>query len=379
MLKLGFWLVLSLIIYTYFIYPLILLTLSKMKSKPKKNKGFLPLVSMVISAHNEESVIDTKIRNCMELDYPKDKLEVMIGSDGSTDKTERIIENYSAQGIRLFKFRRRVGKVNILNNIIPQARGEIIVFSDANTIYSSSAIKELVKHFINPRVGCVCGKLILQKEKGSFERELEGIYWKYESFLKRLEGQMGFLLGANGGIYAIRKELFEPIPSNTIVEDFVISIKILERGSKVMYEPEAIAFEETSRSISEERIRKTRIGAGDYQALLLTLPMLNIFKGFPSFAYWSHKVIRWLVPFLLISLLILNILLIKERFYQYLFILQSIFYIGGLIGYLFSKNGFQFRLFYLLYYFIAMHWSLLIGFLKFMMGTQKVTWEKVNR
>ena len=342
-------------------------------------KSRLDLVSLVVSAYNEEEIIERKIMNCLELDYPKDKLEIIIGSDGSTDKTDEIIKRYSQEGVRLYRFNQRQGKVNVLNKLIYKTRGRIIVFSDANTIFKPSAVKELVKHFIDPRIGCVCGKLILQRANSSFEGKIEGIYWRYESFLKRLEGRMGSLLGANGGIYAIRKELFNPLPSNTIVEDFVIPMKILQKGYKVIYAPLAIAFEKSAKGISEQRIRKTRIGAGNYQALLLTLPLLNIFRGFPSLAYWSHKVIRWFVPFLLILLLIFNILLMKENFFQIIFILQACFYAGAAIGYFLSENNYQIRLFVLMYYFISVNWSLLMGFFKFIAGTQKVTWQKVNR
>lgn len=380
MIKIIFWVSISLVLYTYFIYPLILMLLRLLKSRiTVEEKDFYPSVSLIISAYNEEKVLEAKIINCLQLSYPKDRLEIIIGSDGSTDRTETIANKYIEQGVRFLDFSRRTGKVNVLNNIIPQAKGGIIVLSDANTIYEPNSIQELVKHFINPRIGCVCGKLILKKPDTSYGGEFEGIYWKYESFLKRLEGRMGFLLGANGGIYAIRKNLFEIIPTNTIVEDFVIPMKILENGYKIIYEPEAVAFEETSKSIAEEIKRKIRIGAGAYQAILLTIPMLNIFRGFPSFAYWSHKVIRWFVPFLLIFLLLFNILLIKESRYLYLFILQCIGYLGAFTGYLLNKNKIQLKLFTPLYYFVAMNVALLIGFFRFIMGLQSVTWERVDR
>ena len=173
MLKILFWITLSLILYTYFIYPLLLMLLSSLLPKGRTHqKGPLGLVSLVVSAYNEEEIIERKIMNCLELDYPKEKLEILIGSDGSTDKTDEIIKRYSQEGVRLYRFNQRQGKVNVLNKLIYKTRGRIIVFSDANTIFKPSAVKELVKHFIDPRIGCVCGKLILQRANSSFEGKI---------------------------------------------------------------------------------------------------------------------------------------------------------------------------------------------------------------
>jgi len=379
-LKLLFWMALSLLSYTYFIYPLILILLNVYKFKPDiNNETVLPHVAMVVAAYNEEKIIEEKIINYLRLDYPKDRLEIIIGSDGSSDMTANIVKKYATKGVRLYNFGKRIGKVNILNRIVPGLKAKIIVFSDANTMYEPNAIRELVKHFSNNSIGCVCGRLILNKPNDSYEGEFEGIYWKYETFLKRLESTKSSLLGANGGIYAIRKELFQILPSTTIIEDFVIPMKVLERRYGVIYEPQAIAYEETSRSIEEESKRKARIGAGAYQALLLTLPMLNIFRGFPSFAYWSHKVLRWLVPFSLILLFFLNVLLLGKALYQVLFIIQCVIYTGAFIGYLLSTKKHHLKLFTVLYYFVAMNVSLLVGFFRFFSGMQSVTWERVER
>ena len=169
-----------------------------------------------------------------------------------------------------------------MNSLVPQAKGDILVFSDANTTFEPDVLKKLVRYFSNDRIGCVCGKLVLKRAENSCGGEIEGVYWKYENFLKQIEGKMGLLLGANGGIYSLRKELFTRFPADTIVEDFVIPIAILQKGFKVVFEPEAVAYEDASKSIEEEVVRKKRIGAGDYQALFLTLPLLDIRNGLAS-------------------------------------------------------------------------------------------------
>ena len=375
-----FWIYIFFCVYTYAIYTLVLLFVRFISRKNYKiDSAYMPTISMIISAHDEEGIILEKIENCKRLNYPKNRLEILIGSDGSTDNTVKLISEDNTENIKIFDFKERRGKVSILKDLVRQAKGEILIFSDANTIYQPDAPKQLVKHFIDKRIGCVCGRLKLKSPNGCEEGEYESLYWKYESFIKNIEGELGVLLGANGGIYAIRKELFHDIPPDTIVEDFVIPMKILEKGRKVIYEKDALAFEESSKTISDERKRKIRIGAGAYQALLLTLPMLNIFKGFSSFAYWSHKVIRWLVPFFMIAILITNILLADIPLYKYLLIGQALFYFGAVIGYLMSKVRIHNRLCSLLYYFVAMNLSLLLGFFRFVSGSQQVTWKRVER
>jgi cellulose synthase/poly-beta-1,6-N-acetylglucosamine synthase-like glycosyltransferase len=336
-------------------------------------------VSIVIAAHNEEKVILTKIKNLAAMDYPKELIEIIIGSDGSDDATVNILTENSLSCMKIFDFKERRGKVNVLKDLVNSAKGEILVFSDANTMYEPDAVKRLAAHFSDLGVGCVCGRLKLRSPDNVKEGEYEGIYWRYESAIKRMEGELGAVLGANGGIYAIRKELFPEIPNNTIVEDFVIPMKILERGYKTLYEKDAVAYEDSSKTIADEGRRKIRIGAGDYQTLFLTLPMLNIFRGFSSFAYWSHKVIRWFVPFLMIIILGMNILLAHILLYKYLLIGQALFYSGAVIGYLINKTRMHNRIFSLLYYFVAMNLSLLVGFLRFVTGGQQVTWKRVAR
>ncbi|OPY61764.1 MAG: Poly-beta-1,6-N-acetyl-D-glucosamine synthase [Pelotomaculum sp. PtaU1.Bin065] len=382
MLEVIFWLSVISIFYTYIVYPVLIWIIAALFPWRQREGTIysLPKVSLLFSAYNEGKIIEEKVINCLSLDYPRESLEVIIGSDGSTDNTESIVNKFSGQGIILYRSKQRMGKVNVLNVLKRMASGDILVLCDANSIFDPQALKELVKGFSDKRVGCVCGKLSLRDNKFAAGGELEGVYWRYESFIKEQEGRLGVLLGANGGIYAVRKELFYDLAPNTIVEDFVLPLKILQGGHRVLYEPKALASEESSKYIEEEKTRKIRIGAGDYQALFMTLPMLNIFKGLSSFVYWSHKVIRWFAPFLLLVAFIANCFLVsRAESFAYLLVLQLIFYLSSWAGWYLNRRGWPIKVFLLSYYFVAMHISLLQGFINFISGRQKVTWKRVER
>lgn len=380
MIKTLFWLSTILIIYAYLIYPAILFILDRFRLlKEFYKSGELPKVSVMISAYNEEDVIGAKIRNLLSLDYPRDLLEIIIASDGSDDRTNEIVRKYTDKGIVLKDYKTRRGKVQVLNDVIPLAKNNIIVLSDANTFFKEDALKKLVRNFGNKRVGAVCGEIRFNSSKKNKMGELEGFYWRYEVFLKQMEGRHGFLLGANGGIYAIRKDLFETLPGNTIVEDFVIPMKILEKGYKVLYEPEAVAYEETAHSVVKEMARRVRIGAGDFQSLILTRRLLNPLRGFSAFSFWSHKVIRWFAPLLLTGSLFFNAFLVGEKLYLALFLMQIIFYLLALLGRILSGIHVHVKVLGFPYYFVSMNIALLVGFFKFLTGTQSVKWERTSR
>lgn len=381
--KLIFWLSAGLLVYGYIIYPLILLlTRSTVHGKRLAVSGereFSPSVSLLVSAYNEEKVIGPKIENLLELEYPRENLEIVIVSDGSTDETDNIVKTFAGRGVRLIRLEGRNGKVNTINKAVPQLKGEIAVFSDANTFYNKDAVKKLVRNFEDKTIGCVCGELHFYNEKQNEVGNLEGFYWRYEQFLKRNEGARGSLLGANGGIYAIRKTLFIPLPSDTIVEDFVLPMKILENGYKVIYEPEAIAYEETSHRIVQEMERRIRIGAGDFQALLLTWRLLNPMCGFTAISYFSHKIIRWFAPFLLIGIFASNTALAEDTFYHTILLLQCIFYFAAIAGRILARMNIRLKILGLPYYFVSMNIALFLGFIRFCTGSQRVTWNRTER
>ncbi len=370
-----------LILYTYLLYPLTLVFFDKVwKVSPREfEEGYRPKVSLLVSLYNEEKIIGDKLENCLKLDYPKEKLEIVMASDGCEDATNEIVGSYQDKGITLYAYQERRGKVNVLNTTIDKLKNEIIVFSDANTMFLPNAIDKLVRHFSDPKVGCVCGTLRFINPEGSRMGDLEGVYWKLETLMKKIEGKHGSLLGANGGIFALRKELFYKCPPDTIVEDFVVPMKIKSMGYEVLYEPEAIAIEEAAQNIQQEKQRRIRIGAGDFQALFRLLPMLNPLLGFSAWAFWSHKVIRWITPFLMITCFVLNILLLDKEIYQLLFLGQLLFYSFALGGYGIAKKNKHSKIFSLCYYFVSMNYALFLGFFRFLKGTQKVTWLRTER
>jgi cellulose synthase/poly-beta-1,6-N-acetylglucosamine synthase-like glycosyltransferase len=381
--ELIFWISASLILYGYIGYPVILLLLSRFHGDgPKiedRSPHTLPSVSLVIAAYNEKGVIGKRIENILELDYPKENIEIVIASDGSTDGTDDVVKKYSARGVKLFRIEGRVGKVNVINNVVPRLNGEIIILSDANTFYMKDAIGKLVRNFEDKSIGCVCGELTFYSGNENEVISLEGAYWRYEQFLKRSEGSRGILLGANGGIYALRRDLFVALPSDTIIEDFVLPMKILEKGYKVIYEPDAVAYEETSQKISQEMERRIRIGAGDFQALLLTWRLLNPLRGFTALSYFSHKVIRWFAPFLLMSAFVSNAALVGETFYNITAGAQIIFYVAAITGRVLSQLDVRLKFFGLPYYFVSMNIALFLGFIRFCTASQSVVWKRTER
>jgi len=373
-----------LVIYAYALYPLILLMISGINSMDRRpetgdRRPLEPSVTVVVSAYNEEKVIAERIRNVLDSTYPKEKLEILIGSDGSTDDTNKIIDEYASKGVRYLKWSERRGKISVINDLVEAATGEIVILTDSNTAYEKDAIEKLVRGFADERVGCVSGELIFRNTKENEVVNLEGVYWRYEQFMKRIEGVNGSLLGANGGIYAIRRNLFDPMERDTIVDDFLIPMKILEKGYRVIYEPQAIAYEETSKNIVQEMERRIRIGAGDFQALTRTWHLLNPARGFPAFAYFSHKVLRWLAPFFLICAFMSNMALLNHGLYRIMFIIQCIFYGAAIAGRMLAKAGVKAKLLGLPHYFVSMNIALFLGFIRFCTNSQSVMWKRTER
>ena len=381
--KILFWFIFGVIFFAYFGYPIVLYILSKVfgcKRNQEFNRNELPYVSMLIAAYNEEKVIGAKIENCLQLDYPKDLLSVWIASDGSSDDTNNIVKKYANvhKNIHLLEFP-RTGKSGMLNEAIKSIKDKIVVFSDANTEYSPDAVKKLVMHFYDPSVGCVSGRLIYRNPGETISGKGESFYWRYETLLKKLESKLGYVAGANGAIYAIRKELFEPFSRRTINDDFTLSMKIVKKGFKCLYEENALVYEDVAPTMVSEFNRHVRDGAGHYIAIVALLGLLNPLVGLRSFIYWSHRILRWMVPFLLIFLFIINITLFNEGIYKALFAVQVIFYVSAIIGWLGIK---YFKLPFILYvpfYFCNLNLALLMGFFKAVANTQKTTWERTER
>jgi len=390
MAQLFFWCGVLLLLHTYFFYPFLLFVLDgldQVRANVRYMRGGLdrrhraespvpPRVSLVIAAYNEASCIADKIRNSLALDYPADRLEVLVGSDGSTDGTNEIVRSFSDPRVRLVAGTRG-GKVSVLNRCIPAAAGEIVVLSDANTEIDTAALKKLVRHFDDPDVGAVCGKLRLYNPtRNDFE---ESSYWAYESLIKLYEGKRGAVVGANGGLYAIRRALFAQLPPGTICDDFVIPMRILDSGFRVVYEPAAWAQEETTEDYGLEFGRRTRIAAGNFQSLKLVAGLLSPMAGFRAFAFWSHKVLRWVAPALMGLVLATNVFLLDSLLYRIILGAQLAFYALALAG---RMNWFRGRLrkaCSVAYYFTTMNLALAVGFWRFLRHSQRAAWDRTAR
>ena len=376
--KIVFWLAVFLIVYSYFGYPIILMILGTVKRKKINKKEITPTVSLLVLAYNEEKVIREKIENSLDLDYPGDKLEIVVASE-STDKTNEIVREYTEQGIILYSFKKREGKQVMIYRVIPLLKGEIVVLSDASALYKKDALRKLVKDFNDPTIGCVCGELKYLNPQGVSIGETEGLYWRYETFIRKLESKVHSVLGASGSIYAIRKKLYVPI-SKYRGDDFEIPIKIAQQGYGVILEPEAVSFEKTSSTTKEEFRRKVRIVAWFWKStLILIKDSLKPFKGLLIFQLISHKLLRWLVPLFLALLFISNIFLTSYLLYRILLLAQIIFYLLSFWGYIEDqrKNKLN-RIINVPYYFSMVNFAAFLGFCKFILGRQGNVWEKTR-
>ncbi len=328
-----------------------------------------PSVSMVVAAHDEEAVLGQKIDNCLGLDYPRDRLEVLVGSDGSTDRTEEIARSYAFRGV-ILSSAPRAGKASVLNRLVPRAKGEIVVLSDANTFLARDALRRLLAHFEDPSVGAVCGQLRLG---GARE---ESAYWLYESVVKLYEGKLGCVLGANGGIYALRRRLYRPVPAQTITDDFVIPMRLLAAGHRVVYEPAAVAFEEAGPTSAEFK-RRARIGAGNLQALPLLPALWRAPRRGLALAFVAHKLVRWLGPLLLALALAGSLALWTSPLFRALLILQLAFYAAALWGSR-PRRGAAGRLCQLAHHFVAMNAALAVGAWRHLRHAQSAAWERTR-
>lgn len=383
-----FWILLILILYTYIGYPLILFLLTKIKSifraKIESELNFEPYITLFIAAYNEKEFIEKKIENTLQLNYPQEKIQYIWITDGSTDNTEGILKKHN--NFTVLHEKKRNGKTGAINRGMTYVKNPFVIFSDANTTLNKDAVKEIIKHFANPKVGCVAGeKRIKPQSKDNAVNSGEGIYWKYESYLKNIESDFNSALGAAGELFAIRTELFETIENDTILDDFIISLRIAQKGFKIKYTPKAYAIERASASINEELKRKNRIASGGFQAVLRLKALLNPLKN-PSlcFQYVSHKLLRWtLVPFAIFTLPIVNIFLVYNtitlNIYSILLGLQILFYFFVLLGFILQAKHMRLKIIFTPYYIFIMNLSEIIGFIRFVRKKQSVNWEKAKR
>jgi cellulose synthase/poly-beta-1,6-N-acetylglucosamine synthase-like glycosyltransferase len=383
-----FWFGVMIIFYTYIGYGILLYTVLRIKrifmsQTETELMPFtdLPKITLLIPAYNEKGYVAAKMENTQSLDYPKDRLDVIWITDGSDDGTPDMVRKY--EGVGLMHQKERKGKIAAMNRAMKEVRSPIVVFSDANTTLGKSALRRIAAAFSNPAVGCVSGeKRIVNKEKDIAAGAGEGLYWKYESALKRMDAELNTAVGAAGELFAIRTDLYREVENDTILDDFIISLRIAMQGYKIAYDPEAYAIESSSLTVQEELKRKIRIAAGGIQSVIRLAPLMNIFRyGLLSFQYISHRVLRWtLTPVLLPLVFILNIILSgTSGFYLNVLALQVLFYLAAIAGGILENNRIKIKGLFIPYYFLMMNWAVYRGFMRFLSREQTVLWERVKR
>ncbi len=371
-----FWVLLALLFYSYILYPIILKLVVSPKPVTLKKLDEYPPVDIIIAAYNEESCIKARIENALAQDYPG-KLQILVGSDGSQDATGEIIESFTDSRVQAYNFSVNRGKISVLNDLVAKSTAEILVFTDANTDFQPDAVSLLVRSF-DKNIGAVSGELILETEDGN--QNVDGFYWRYEQFLKESESQLGSMLGANGAIYAMYRKLYLPLPTDTIIDDFCIVMNVKKQGYDTIYNNQAVATEEVAPSIEEEFGRRVRIGIGNYKAFFANLWALSPTIGLMSWCYWSHKVIRWFAPHIMLALLIVNMLLLDTPSFMALFAGQCLFYAIAFYGLSQIKNGYKIPKFVaIISFFVSMNLALAKGFLRFCKGHKNGGWKSTAR
>jgi cellulose synthase/poly-beta-1,6-N-acetylglucosamine synthase-like glycosyltransferase len=385
--EIFFWIFAGVIVYTYVGYGFILFLLVKIKrlftNKTSINLQIkeLPEVTLLIAAYNEQDYVKAKVENTLQLNYPAEKLHQIWVTDGSSDETPERLKAYPE--VEVLHKPERAGKIAAMNRGIRFVKTPIVIFSDANTLLGKESIMKIAKMFSNPKIGCVSGeKRIFNAEEEAASAAGEGLYWKYESALKRWDAELYSAVGAAGELFAIRTELFNEVEPDTLLDDFIISLRVAMKGFKIDYDPDAYAIETASANVKEELKRKIRIAAGGIQSVIRLYPLLNIFKyRMLSFQYISHRVLRWTVaPIALFCVLILNIFLIQvSTLYLVTMALQVLFYLSAFTGWILENRKMKVKLLFIPYYFFIMNYAVFMGFGRYLKKSQSVNWERAKR
>ncbi len=388
-LKILFWIFLGIVFYAYVGYTILLLLINLFRlifcRHSKTDAGYTePAITLCIPAYNEERFVIPKVNNCMDLDYPAEKLNILWITDGSNDNTNELLCRYPE--IKVMYEHERKGKIHAMNRGMKMIQTPFVVFTDANTMLNREALKEIVKPFADPKTGCVAG----EKRVGELGRQKavgagEGLYWQYESLIKRLESETGSVVGAVGEIFAIRREYYEEVSDDTILDDFTLSLQMVRKGYRVKYTPKAWGMESASLNIAEEIKRKVRIAVGGLQTLTRMTDLLNPLKyGFLTVKYISHKVLRWtIVPLLFPFIFLLNLFIVaspeQSAVYTWLFILQCVFYLLVIWGSNIKNRQIKPKVLIAPYYLFIMNYAVIKGFFAFLSGDYSVKWPKVRR
>lgn len=375
-----FWASITLLIYTYLGYPIFLYIIGRfIKNNHTVDEEIYPKVTLLIPAYNEEKDIEAKIQNSLELDYPEERLEIIVSCDGCTDRTDEIAKEYIKAGIKCLSFKERAGKMAVLNKTVPIVKGDIIVFTDANAMLDIKAIKNIVRHFGDKKVGCVCGEKNILTNKGFGTEKSESLYWRLESFLKRWESYISSCSGADGSLYAIHKELY-PFPKDNmlIMDDMIVSLKIVEKGYRCIYEPKAKAFESSSINTFDEFTRKVRILSGSLTAIWEVKRLLIPFISPIAFQLWSRKVLRWVGILFMISAFFSNLFL-KGIFYKTILWIQGVFYLMAILGLVMEIKKKRVSIFYIPFYFCLANLAQIVGIWSFWKKKNQPAWKRLER
>lgn len=380
-----FWLSLFIIFYTYIGYGIVLFLAVKFFARKRilPSTGFTPTLTVIIAAYNEENIIQAKIENTLALDYPADKIRYTVVTDGSTDATPSIVAAFSQ--VKLMHIDERNGKIAAVHRVMKEVDTDIVVYTDANTFLNKEALRLMMRHYADPETGAVSGEKRVQVDESSDATAGEGFYWRYESKLKKWDSELYTVVGAAGELFSIRTALYQPVPQNALLDDFMISMMIVLKGYRIIYEPDAYAMEKSSANVEEELKRKVRIASGGIQSMVWLKQLLNPFpRPLLSFQYISHRVLRWTVtPLLMILVCILNIWLVADGagwLYRLLLVMQAGFYALAIMGWIFEKKSIRVKVLFIPYYFCVMNYAVLAGMLRYIRTRpQTGVWEKAKR
>ncbi len=375
MMAVLFWTLTALVVYVYAGYPLLLALVGRIRARPTARGAIEPAVTLLISAFNEADVIAEKLHNSLSLDYPADRLQIVVISDASDDDTDAIVAGFAPQRVELLRMADRGGKTLGLNAAVPRARGDIIVFSDANAMYAHDVLRKLAANFADAAVGAVVGESTYTRPEVESERT-EGLYWQYETAIKRLESRIGSVVGGDGAIYAIRRTLYVPMRADAL-SDFVNPLQIVRGGHRCVYEPLARSYESAAKDFQREFRRKVRIVNRAWRALMTMRPLLNPFRhGFFAIELISHKLLRWLVPLLLVGVLATNLFLLRTApIYTLTLVAQLALYALALLGYAMRRRERMPSILSVPYYFCLVNVASALGIFEAYRGKTYATWS----
>jgi len=379
MIEIIFWISIILIGYVYAGYPVILFIFSHFFPPPRSEGEVSPSITIIIPAHNEEAVIGEKIRSILDCGYHPELLEVIVASDASTDRTDRLAGQFQSDGVELIRFPTRLGKTEMVNRIVPRCRGEIVLISDADTRIEPGSITELVSHFAIRDIGAVCGKRAVARRLTGSAAIADGLYCKYESFIKKHEGLLLSIMGADGSLYGFRKKLFSEVPPN-VPDDFAVVLQILQKKEGVIYADRAVSREQVFSTLWSEFTRKQRTIARGIRGVVWARNLLNPFRHpLPAFQLISHKIIRWLIPFFLLMLFGLNLILLDKPFYRFTLFVQLIFYLSAAAGIWLESIDKKSKFFLVPSYFCLMNAASISGIWMWLRGSDRVYWDQPEK